>query len=238
MLWRFPASSADDDRLQSLPTAAPGAGLNGLWRSADASGATALHLLVRRAAVEDALKVRWLLTDPLGRATERTLSVPAGSPLPAPDLLSPAVTKRANVGFIVTFQTSVPVPATAAGPYKLRVRYTPAKPSPFPQLGRAALPPIVEFETLLVPRPPAVRNAADALRLPQVHSLELALADIPPAMTGEDLFAGSMLIPVRRSRAPNRRTALAVGLRGSGGRVELAILAPDGRSASVRLDLV
>jgi hypothetical protein len=248
VLWRFPASSADDDRLQSLQTAAPGAGLNGLWRSADASGATALHLLMRRAAVEDALKVRWLLTDPLGRATERTLSVPAGSPLPAPDLLSPAITKRVNVGFIVTFQTSVPVAPTAAGPYKLRVRYTPAKPSPFPQFGRAALPPIVEFETLLVPRPPAVHNAADALRLPpvrppigplpHVHSLELALADIPPAVTGEDLFANSVLIPVRRSRAPNRRTALAVGLRGSGGRVELAILAPDGRSASVRLDLV
>lgn len=252
LLWRFPDTPTDHDRLQALPTAAPGPGLHGLWRSPGAAGVTALHLLVRRAAVEDALKLRWLLTDPLGRATERTLAVPAGSPLPAPDLLSPTVTKRANVGFVVTVETSVPVPPTAGGPYKLRVRYVPAKPSPFPQFGRSALPTVTEFDTLLTPRPlPAACGAterADALRLPPVrppigpvptvHSLEVALADIPLAVHGEDLFAGSVLIPARRAKAAHGRTAVAVGLRGSGGRVELAILSPDGRSAHVQLDLV
>lgn len=247
-LWRHPPAPGGDDRLQALPTVPPGAGASGLWREVGPAGVTLLHLLVRRASVDDLLRVRWLVTDPLGRATERLVEVPAGSPLPAPDLLSPTVIKRAGIGFLVRFVTSVPVQPTPAGPYLLRVRYLPGRSSPFPLVGRAAaLPPMADLEALFKPRPLPLPVDGDDVRLapvrppigprPQVHSLEVALADIPPAQPGEDLFAGGVLMPLRRARAPQRRTAISLGLRGSGGQVELTILAPDGRSASVQLAL-
>lgn len=250
VLLRHPPAPGDDDRLQALGSAPPAPGRHGLWRSSSgAAGVTGLHLLVRRASTDDRLTVRLLLTDPLGRASERVLSVPAGSPLPEPDIVSPQVAKRPNVGFVVQFQTRVPVAATPAGPYRLRVRYAPATPSPFPQLERARGPAVTEFDALLPPAPPPEpAPAAGAARpvsplrppirpLPQVHTLDVALPDIPLARPGTDLFDGPVLIPVRRTRAPQRRSAILVGLRGSGGKVELSINAPDGRSATVLLEL-
>lgn len=198
-LFRYPANPGDDDRMQALPTNPPGAGAHGLWRTAS-GGATALHLLVRRASVDDQLKVRLLLTDPLGRATERVLTVPAGSPLPEPDILAPQVTRKPLVGFLVQFETTVPVTDTPAGAYKLRVRYRPG--------------------------------------LPPGHMLEIDLPDIALAHPLENIFKGNRPIVVRRAPGSLGRTRIIIGLRGAGGQLNLAVEAPDGRTAKRRLNLV
>lgn len=262
-LLRHPATAGGDDRLLAIGTTPPGVGAHGLWRSSSgAAGVTGLHLLVRRASTDDRLKVRLLLTDPLGRVSEQVLWVPAGSPLPEPDILLPLVTPVPNVGFVVSFGTTVPVLPTLAGPYRLRVRYQPAAASPFPLTprplpvpapgvmpnlvsdvrparidlpiapGLTPLPPVRPELPVLPPvRPPIIPR-------PQIHTLDVALADITPALPNENLFAGSVLIPVRRGRGVFRQTQITIGLRGkSGGRVELVIASPDGREAMVRLEM-
>jgi hypothetical protein len=121
-LFIYPAATTDGDRFDKLPSAPPAANASGLWR--DAAGG--LHLLLRRADVADTLRVRWLLNDPLGRSTERTLNVPAGSPLRAPDILNPVLNKVVGKGYVLGFSTTVPIAPTPAGPYVLRVKFLPA----------------------------------------------------------------------------------------------------------------
>jgi hypothetical protein len=142
-LFTYPAAPGGADRLDQVGTAPPGPGAHGLWREAGgAPGQTALRVLARRASIDDRLRVRVLLTDPLGRATERTLEVPAGSPLPAPDVLDVAVSTQVGLGFLVTARTTVPVPATPIGPYQLQVQLAPLGGGP-PIQGQKALPTLV-----------------------------------------------------------------------------------------------
>jgi hypothetical protein len=223
LLFRHPAAPGGDDRLATLGTAPPAPGANGLWRTAGGvPGQTALHLLARRASFEDRLQVRLLLTDPLGRATEQVLEVPAGSPLMEPNILTPHVTKRLNVGFVVDFVTTVPL-TTQAGPYRLQVNYA----------VDSKLPP------LLLQKGPGAQAAAGArvgLR-PQFHRLDIPLPDIPAPPAGTDIFTSTDLIPVQRGRAAERGTLIVVGMRGSSGKVELKIVCPDGREAKLQLTL-
>lgn len=111
----------DTNRLEVLGIAGPGAGLSGVWRDATSAGTTPLHVLVRRSSFTDLLKARIRLTDPLGRVTERTIVVPSGSPIIAPDIIGPMITVVPG-GRIFTFKTSVP-DQIGGQPYRLKVSY-------------------------------------------------------------------------------------------------------------------
>ncbi len=79
-LFTYPPTATDSDQLDKVAIAAPAAGVNGIWRAASgAPGTTALHVLLRRATFGDRLSVRIVLSDPLGRVTERTIDVSPGS---------------------------------------------------------------------------------------------------------------------------------------------------------------
>lgn len=80
-LFAYPGAD-DSDRLDRLSAAAPPPGAAGLWRSpGPGPGQTRLALRVSRGPAAPGLKVRLLLTDPLGRAAEAALEVLPGSPL-------------------------------------------------------------------------------------------------------------------------------------------------------------
>jgi len=111
--------------LDEIATAAPGAGLSGLWRDPTAAGVTPLHLLVRRSDPDTTLRVRLRLTDPLGRITERTLDVPVVPPVPPPDIADPTLTAVAG-GTILAFTTTVPDTAPDGGPYRVEVTFRPS----------------------------------------------------------------------------------------------------------------
>lgn len=111
----------DANRLELLRTTGPGSGVSGAWRDATSAGTTPLHVLVRRSSFTDVLRARIRLTDPLGRVTERTIVVPTGSPIIAPDIISPKVTV-VPAGRVFTFKTSVP-DQIGGQPYRLKVSY-------------------------------------------------------------------------------------------------------------------
>ena len=111
----------DTNRLELLATTGPGSGLSGAWRDSTSAGTTPLHVLVRRSSFADVLRARIRLTDPLGRLTERTIVVPTGSPIIAPDIISPTITV-VPAGRIFTFKTSVPA-QVGGQPYRLKVSY-------------------------------------------------------------------------------------------------------------------
>lgn len=125
-LFSHPDIPGSADRLDRVGTTPPLPGAHGLWCTPGAPGSTGLHLLLRRASVDDRLRVRWLLSDPLGRATEQVLDVPPGSPIKGPDIVLPKVTKVPGKGFLLSFLTTVPIAPTPIGPYTLTVQYTPA----------------------------------------------------------------------------------------------------------------
>ena len=116
------------NRLDLLGTTAPGAGVSGVWRDATSAGTTPLHVLVRRSAFTDVLRARIRLTDPLGRVTERTVVVPAGSPIIAPDIITPRL-KTVSGGTLLTFVTSVPH-QIGGQPYRLKVSYAQRRVAP------------------------------------------------------------------------------------------------------------
>jgi hypothetical protein len=147
------------------------------------------------------------MIDPLGRATERLLDVPAGSPLPAPDIHLPTVIAVPGKGFVLAFQTANPVTPTPAGPYVLSVTFVPRTLFPFP--------------------PPGGRR-------PPTLAVTRALPDIRLAVPGENLFADTEPIPLRRARGPDRDTQVGIALRGSaGGTVTVRLRSPDGTEASL-----
>lgn len=210
-LFSYPSTAGDADRLDRVATAPPVPGAHGVWQTAGGTpGQTALHVLVRRASTDDTLKVRFLMTDPLGRATEQLLDVPPGVPIVAPDILVPNVVKVPGKGFLLTFETSVPVPPTPIGPFVLGVRYTPKMVLPFPVPGE--------------PRP-----------IPLPISITRALHEVRIAVPGENVFADPDAIPLRRTPAPSQRTLIGAAFRGKlGGTVNVTLTSPDGRVATLK----
>jgi hypothetical protein len=83
------------------------------------------RLLLRRASVNDAVSVIVRMTDPLGRVTERTLAIAAGSAVPLPDLspISGAVVSASVKAY--TFSTDAP-DSNSAGAFRIRIVLTPA----------------------------------------------------------------------------------------------------------------
>ncbi len=182
VLWSHPATgaAADADHLHLLPASPPAPGTTGLWRTAGPAGSLALKLQFARPDATTKLKLRWLLTDPLGRATEQLLAIAAGLPLPAPDILSFTSQKRLPRGFLASFRTSALFTNTSAGAYELLLQW------------RAAAAPGFEG---LAPPPVTLRVALPSLAL------------LGPA---EDLLADPQPLPVRRTRSPANGIALAL----------------------------
>lgn len=204
----LPPSRALDDTLEAIAFAPLSNTFNALWREPGPTpGTTRYRLRLRRPSVDDGLKIRVQITDPLGRATEQTLEIAGGSPLPAPVILVPKVATVTGKGFLFSFETSVPVTTTAVGPYVLQVNLVPKAPS-FPP-GRRPLPSEGIGITIELPKIPILRSANDPW------------GDLAP-------------IPVRRaSRTVGNSTAIGVYLRSSG-RLTVILESPDGRSTSHR----
>lgn len=124
-----PATGRPDDTLATVPTMAG----PGLSREAVAGGVTRYRVRVAKPTLADGVRLRILLTDPLGRTTERVLQSAAGSPLPTPDISAVTLTTVPGNKFILGFTTGVQIPATPIGPYHLLVNHTPLGPfPPFP----------------------------------------------------------------------------------------------------------
>jgi hypothetical protein len=204
------ANNRVDNTLEKVPTASPPPGSSGIWRQTGTVGVTTYSVLVKRNSVNEALKVRILLTDPLGRATERTLDVPAGSPLPPPVMEMVKIVKVPGKGFIFSFETSVPIEATPLGPYLLSVSFAPG--------------PILPLPSGL----PSRRLAA---------GVQVALDDIPVLRGPQDPFASPETIPLRRTPPVHGRSQIAAYLRGASGQLTAVLAAPDGRSTSIRRTL-
>jgi len=112
-----------DDRLESVPTT-PGLGL---WREtiSGVGGPTRYRVQLDKPSINDAIRLRILITDPLGRWTEQIRESSKGSPILEPDILNRDVRPAPGKGFILTFITSVPVVTTPIGSYSLEVEFTP-----------------------------------------------------------------------------------------------------------------
>jgi hypothetical protein len=201
--WPAPVAppAAPDDRLEAVPTAAPPPGSQGVHRATAADGTTTLTLALQRPAASDPLQVRVLLTDPLGRARERVLAVPA-LVIPPPDIGGLVVTKVPGKGFVLAFVTPAPAQTTELGDYVLTLSWRVRPPVGLPPLNR-----VVRTATLTVPLPA-----------------------IPLARRNEDLFADLAAIPVRRRGAsPPPGTEVIFAVHGAAGTLGIRLEAPDGR---------
>ena len=124
-LYRYPEASIPVDRdaanLERVPTAAPVAGVIGVYRDAAAAGSTPIHVVAIRDDAADQIRVRIRLTDPLGRMTEQTMTVPAGQPVVPPDITNPRTLFLAGRGTLMLFETSVPDEIPGVGAYSLAI---------------------------------------------------------------------------------------------------------------------
>lgn len=205
----FPAAAASgaavDDRLEAVATAPPAAG-SAIWRT-PRSGAEGcvLNIRVSRPLFSTPARVRVLVTDPLGRATERVADAPVTAPLAEPDIRDLTITpspptNRARLGFT----TGVPPLVTPLGSYRL----------------------LIEFQTgpsIAFPPMPSIRRR-----------LEVDLDKIRRMRPAEDLALDPADIPVRLVPSGGGRVGVVALLRGRSGAVVVTLTAPDGRAASER----
>ncbi|MDH5301745.1 MAG: hypothetical protein OEW58_10320 [Gammaproteobacteria bacterium] len=209
-LYSFPAPG-DDNTLSDVSTTPPAPSDSGLWSESGATPVdTQLNVLIKRTAVDCALKIRVFLTDPLGRATEKLLDVGTGSLIVSPDISNVITTKMGALGHLLRFDTSVPVvppPVT----YTLQVSV---------RRGIVLFPWFFGGFTFYLS--PVTVN----------HSL-YNLAPLP----GGSLFSAAENIPVRRSVVNSQLTRVTLALRWSRCRVTLKLTGPDGNSASYQTTL-
>ncbi|NOJ60679.1 hypothetical protein [Arthrobacter sp. 260] len=107
---------------------------SGFWRIEGAGGAaTGYRALLRRADPGDTVEVSVTITDPLGRTTTETVTVPPGALLPAPEVTGLALARRQPLaGALAEWTSNTPPVATPAGSYRLRVTLRPRAASPLP----------------------------------------------------------------------------------------------------------
>ncbi|MEX4010475.1 hypothetical protein [Neoaquamicrobium sediminum] len=192
-----------DGSLRALPAAPPASGQSGIWRETP-DDITRIRLRIVRPNVDTALSVRFQLDDPLGRATERIVAVPAGSPLPPLAFGVVAVRRIAGKGFIVRAPINLPLKAPPEAGYRLRAAFRPhlAVPGPLPRpMGRGV-------------------------------TLDVDYADVPQLRPLEDPFAGTVPLPVRREAAGRTGALLSFYLRGQGGSLRATLGGVDGAPAS------
>ncbi|MBE2319354.1 hypothetical protein DVA67_025485 [Solirubrobacter sp. CPCC 204708] len=212
--------------LGRAPTDPPGASENGFFRV----GGGSFRALVRRAVNDPAIDVSVRVIDPLGRSRTRTLHVPAGSVLPAPELLSPQLSKTPG-GIVLQFACDAPLERYHGLAYMLRVQATPesaAVVKPFPVVERpGALVPSRDRGTAVVVKPPFGPPLAKTLLL------EIALPDIP---RDQGQPPGNEPLQVRRG-AGGRKRAYAVLARVPVKAFKLRLTAPDGRSHTIDVEV-
>lgn len=211
--------------ISATPPAAPA---SGLWRV----GPDAWRLLVRRTDAAHPASVAVRLIDPIGRTSERTHRIAAGSMLPTP-VLSPitsfSITGRGKV-FSFTID-GAPDDPTIVPPYVLRVTLTPARAQPTGGAGGGVGGLLVRRGGtgrpggLVAPTPgpalqPAPARGAQFVQRDGALVYESALRDVPTAPPAET-FA------VSRQRVGDRVT-ITLTTRGALRRVLAEVIAPDG----------
>jgi hypothetical protein len=223
VLFRHPATPGADggaDRLDRLADVAPPAGTAGVWQAPSGlPKTTRLRLQARRPDATSRLRVRFLLIDPLGRASERELTIEPGLPLPAPDILAFSIQHRPPRGILAQFLTSALFEPTSAGPFVLTIRWVPS------------LSPLLPLLPFPQPRP----GLRPPIRSGPIAQVSVALPDLRRLAPGEDLLLDPAAIPVRRlPDAGDAEGAIGFALRGRyGGRLSLTLLGPDGRTATL-----
>jgi hypothetical protein len=116
LLASWPPLGADGS-LAAIPASAP---VGALSRS-DAAGGSSYAITLQRDDVNDALRLIWLLTDPLGRTTERMIEHPGGHPLPMPEI-EWARPVAVQGGLLLALRTNAPVQPTPQGAYTFAIR--------------------------------------------------------------------------------------------------------------------
>ncbi|MDQ3675643.1 MAG: hypothetical protein M3401_02385 [Actinomycetota bacterium] len=239
--------------LGTTPLVAPATG-DGLWRAgAGPPAPSSFRALIRRTSADVSLDVLVRIADPMGRISQRTLRVPGGPVLPDPELadidLVPLISDLA-----LNFTSGAPAGVFGGVPYTLKISAVQAgSGSLFPFLDAVSDKPQFIRPGALKPTVPIVAEAArpDAeiqpvrktfalpvdrrppLR-PKVHTLELAIGDIP-IDAGQPPSAAPLQI--RRRKGSGRRGAYAVLARVEVTKFSLRLTAPDGRSFSIDVDV-
>lgn len=210
-------ANAQADRLEALGTSAPAANTSGVWRANGAtSGQTKLMLQIVRATAQTRLKIRWMLTDPLGRSTEKLLTLdPVTIPaLPAPDIVGLNASIKAGAGWTVLFNTSSPVSAAPDQAYELTISY----------------------RANSVIRPGGLGGPIIARPI----SVTTTLAAIKKFLPGEDLFKDLAVIPVRRMAAGGGLNNIRFVIKSktnTPGKVTVTIKSPNGQTATSNITL-
>lgn len=105
-------------KMSEILQVAPPAPESGLWREAEGD----YRMLVRRASEDQALSIAVRVTDPLGRSTEKTLEVAAGSVIPLPELSEVSRFTITGRGTIYSFSIQPVLADLIAGqPYVLKL---------------------------------------------------------------------------------------------------------------------
>lgn len=207
--------------LDKVGTAEPAAGTD-VWR---VDGSTSdYHLLVRRTSINDAVSVIVRITDPLGRVSEQTLAIPAGSLIPLPFLSPISASPLPSSTKVYAFTTDAPN-SNSTGVYRLHIELTPALGGgigrdidPGFGRGRGRNPgPII-----IGPRPPASQFRL----INGVYVFDEPLSAVP-SVSGPPAN-GSGLLVVRQSDLAKDHFAIASSIKL--GRVLVRIVTPDGRT--------
>ncbi len=105
-------------KMSEVENTAPPAPESGLWREAEGE----YRMLVRRESEDQVLSVSVRITDPLGRSTEKTLEVEAGSVIPLPELSEVQRYTITGRGTIFSFNVQPVLGDLIAGqPYVLKL---------------------------------------------------------------------------------------------------------------------
>lgn len=209
--------------LDRLPTAQPVTGSD-VWRIDGQP--TAYRLLLRRAAAGDAVSVIVRLTDPLGRVSERILSIPAGSIVPLPTLSPISASMLLPVGMAYTFVTDAP-DSNAGGACRLHIELTPQTRIPPPIGGGGGRP--LPIPVPIGPRPLPV--PAQFKLIDGVYVFDAPLAAVP-TVAGRPAPGASSPVVLRQPAPVHDHFAIVTTIRLS--RVLVRITLPDGRSVEQR----
>lgn len=118
-----PAGLEFEAALADVPITAATPGRHHVARISEA-GSMPVHyvVIIRRSTVNHGVSAVLRLTDPLGRSTERLVTVPAG---PDPDLLGLIVEQVGDPGTQLRWTTTAPLTPIVTGSYRIRVTATP-----------------------------------------------------------------------------------------------------------------
>lgn len=199
-----PPLIAYEGPLDKLPAIEPASG-SGAWRAGGGPpNPSDYRALVRRASILNRVEFAVRITDPVGRTSERLLTIEPGPVLPPPVLedfvLQPSL---APPGTMLSWVSDAPLAAFEAGSYTLRVTVMRPPRRLFPPFGP------------LVPQPPLI--------------LQLALSDIPLDEPGP-VPPGIDPLRVRRNPGAGPKYSYYAFCRVPVTRFVIRLTAPDGRS--------